>query len=251
MLKLLLALCMTLAGAGALAQKTIRLNVAPGGFPPYTIVDKSQPASGLMVELLSQIAAKAGYKVITQEIPRNRVESMMRQNALDASPRAREWTRAPNDFLFSEPVLQVRDVVLSRKNAPFAYSTPESLFGKRVGTVLGFVYPVLEPYFAKKQITRVDVASEKSLLAMLNLHRVDVVLINEFSALWHINSENWGYTFAYSKNEVQSYPYRMMFGKKWQPFVQVFNRELAAMKKDGSLDRLIQKYQPEKTVQQQ
>jgi polar amino acid transport system substrate-binding protein len=142
-------------------------------------------------------------------------------------------------------------VVLSRKNAPFAYSTPESLFGKRVGTVLGFVYPALEPYFAKKQITRVDVASEKSLLAMLNLHRVDVVLINELSALWHINSENWGYTFAYSKNEVQSYPYRMMFGKKWQPFVLVFNRELAAMKKDGSLDRLIQKYQPEKTVQQQ
>ena len=109
---------------------------------------------------------------------------------------------------------------------------------------------MLEPQFEAKAIKRVDVTSEPSMLAMLKLGRLDAVLINELSALWIIRNEGWADTFVYARTEVQSYQYRMMFSKKWQAFVPVFNRELAAMKQDGSLERLLQKYRPEQTVPQ-
>jgi polar amino acid transport system substrate-binding protein len=251
--RLLLALSLSLASGSVWAQpeaKVIRLNLSPGGLPPYTLVDKNRQAGGLMVELLRRAAAKAGYAVKAMEVPKNRVEAMMRQGELDATPRAREWTTTPEDFLFSEPILTVRDVVFSRKAEPLPYTEPASLAYKRVGTMLGFVYPVLEPSFTAKAVQRVDVSSEKSLLAMLRLDRLDAVVINELSALWIIKNEGWADDFVYAKTEVQSYQYRMMFSKAWQSFVPLFNRELATMKNDGSLERLIRQFMPDKTVAQ-
>lgn len=249
MLKYVLALCLTALCTGALAQKVMRLNVAPGGLPPYFIIHKGQDPGGLVVELLRGIAAKAGYTVQVMEIPRNRVESMIQHDELDVSARAREWTAAnPDEFLFTDPMLTYRDLVYSSLKEPLAYSAPDSLYGKRVGAVLGYVYPPLESSFKKKEILRVDVPNEKSLLAMLKLGRLDAAVVNEFTALWLIRNEGWSDDFTHGATEVESYPYRLMFGKKWLAFVQQFNHELAAMKKDGSLERLIQKYRADKSV---
>ncbi len=148
----------------ALATEVIRLNVAPGGFPPYTIVTPGQETGGLVLELLAVIAAKHGCQIRTLELPRNWVESMVLDDSLDPTPRAREWTKQPERFLFTEPMVEVHDVVFSRRAAPL---------------------------------------------------RTSAAIANELSGLWVIRNEGWSEVLVFSRKEVDSYEYRLMFGRRW------------------------------------
>ncbi len=241
---------MVAATSPVLAQGVIRLNVAPGGFPPYTVLTTGQQAGGIVVDVLRAVADKTGYSLQIMEIPRGRVDRMVLADELDASPRAMEWTEMPERFVFSDPLLRVRDVIFSNKSTPLAFNHPSDLENRKIGSRLGYTYPALETTFASGKVELTQVTNERALLAMLGFRRVDAVVINEMTALWVIKNEAWNDRFIYSRQEVQSYPYRLMFGKKWAHFVELFNRELSVMKKDGTLARIIQKYQPEMAVPQ-
>lgn len=67
------------------------------------------------------------------------------------------------------------------------------------------------------------------MLKSVLFRRADATVINEL-ALQNI--------FVASKTKVDSFDYRIMFTKKWQGFVDVFNRELALMKTNGELKKI-------------
>ncbi len=229
-------------GCALAADKTIRLATPPGGFPPFIIVAPGQPISGIMVDVLREIAAPQGYEIRATEAPKKRVEQMILEGQLDAAPRAMEWGGDRRLFLFTDPVLRVRDLVFSRRQAPLRYRSPDDLLGKWVGTHLGYSYPLLSPYFDSKKIMREDAGTEKSMLLMLQAGRTDAVVMNEMVALWLIKTENLQDQFTSSDTELDGYEYRLMFGLRWSDFVAQFNRELARMKRDGRLERVISKY---------
>lgn len=249
-LQRLLPLLMAVLACSVDAQQVIRLNIAPGGFSPYTIVTSGKEASGIVPEVLRAVASKTGYVVKTLEIPHNRVERMILGDELDATPRAIEWTANPERFIFTDPLLDVRDVVFSLRRTPVIYTRPADLENKRIGARLGYNYPVLENVFSAGRATRVDVNSERAELVMLDLNRLDAAILNEMVALWILRQEGWQDRYVYSRQAVESAPYRLMFNRKWADFVVQFNRELAAMKMDGRLARIQLKYQPHSAVPQ-
>jgi polar amino acid transport system substrate-binding protein len=153
-----------------------------------------------------------------------------------------EWSDDPQRFLFTDSVIRIRDLVFSRRQTPLRYRSPDDLLGKSVGTHLGYVYPLLTAYFDSKRILRADAGTEKSMLLMLQAGRTDALVMNELVALWLIKTENLQDQFTSSETELDGYEYRLMFGPQWSDFVAQFNRELARMKRDGRLARVIGKY---------
>lgn len=229
-------------GGALAADKTIRLATPPGGFPPFIIDAPGQPTSGIVVDVLREIAGLHGYRIQPTDAPKKRVEQMILEGQLDASPRATEWGGDPKVFLFTDPVIRIRDLVFSRRQAPLRYRSPDDLLGKSVGTHLGYSYPLLTPYFDSKKILRADAGTEKSMLLMLQAGRTDALVMNEWVAAWLIKTENLQDQFTASEAELDGYEYRLMFGPQWSDFVTQFNRELARMKRDGRLSRVIGKY---------
>lgn len=229
-------------GSALAAEKTIRLATPPGGFPPFIIVAPGQQISGIVVDVLQEIAALHGYQIQHTDAPKKRVEQMILNDQLDAYPRAVEWGDAPARFLFTDSILRIRDLVFSRRQAPLRYRSPDDLLGKSVGTHLGYVYQKLTPYFDSKRILRADAGTEKSMLLMLQAGRTDALVMNERVALWLIMTENLQDQFTASETELDGYEYRLMFGPQWSEFVAHFNRELARMKRDGRLARVIGRY---------
>lgn len=229
-------------GGALAADKTIRLATPPGGFPPFIIDAPGQPTSGIVVDVLREIAGLHGYRIQPTDAPKKRVEQMILEGQLDASPRATEWGGDPKVFLFTDPVIRIRDLVFSRRQAPLRYRSPDDLLGKSVGTHLGYSYPLLTPYFDSKKILRADAGTEKSMLLMLQAGRTDALVMNEWVAAWLIKTENLQDQFTASETELDGYEYRLMFGPQWSDFVTQFNRELARMKRDGRLSRVIGKY---------
>lgn len=74
-------------------------------------------------------------------------------------------------------------------------------------------------------------------------HRSHGAIVNELVGKWIIkNAPSMRGKLYISKQPINSYEYRIMFNKKWQSFVLIFNQELAIMKENGDLSKIIQQY---------
>ena len=217
----------------------IRFNVTPQGFPPYVI---SMPPAGIMFDVLKYIAQQQHLKIIPERIPENRVYTSLDSNKLDAHASAREWVERPEKYLFSEPVLKVRDVVFTREDSPFNFNKIEDLFGRSIGVHTGYSYQSLSKYFENGAIKRLDSNNELYMLNMLSQNRLDVAIITEYVGLWLIKKNQISQRFKISKQAVDTTEYRMVFSKKWQPFLIEFNKALAIMKANGQLTKILSLY---------
>lgn len=220
-------------------ESLLRFNVTPQGFPPYLL---ARPPSGIMYDVLSYIAQKQDYKLVAERIEENRVYVLLDNNKLDAHASALEWVSNPEKYAFTDPILQVRDVVFTRKDSSFNYQSVEGLLGHSVGVRTGYSYQSLTEYFRAGKIKRMDSNNELYLLQMLSRGRLDIAVITEHVGLWLIKNNNIKAEFSLAKNAVDTTDYRIVFSKKWLGFIEKFNAELALMKSNGHLNTILSRY---------
>ena len=213
---------------------------------PYLIKETNGKIHGIMIDVMKAIASKHGFTVKITPLPEKRAIRAMAQGDLDAYSKAKEWVADPKAYLWTDPVVNSMDVLIFPKDRPVSFETPDDLKGKRIGAILGYRYPLMEPYFADGRIERDDVKKDSLMLGKLLRGRDDAAIINKLVAFWVIrqNPEFKG-KFAFSDKPVGEAGCRFMFTPKrnWGPFIEIFNEELASMKGDGRLDAIVKKYQ--------
>ncbi|SFN07935.1 substrate-binding periplasmic protein [Marinobacter pelagius] len=231
------------ATASATSEKqTLRFNVSPNGYPPYLIVENRAP-SGIMWDVMSLIADRLGYELIPEKIPRKRVDQMLLDGYIDATPRAREWTDEPGKFLFTDPVVAIEEVFFIPKDSELAYRTPEDLFSRTVVTHLGYIYPTLEPHFESGRIRRFDVARDRDMFFyVLHGNRFDAAVADRLVGQWFLRNEGLREHFRTSAESISTFGFRIMLRKDWQDFADEFNRELARIRENGELDAILANY---------
>ena len=243
-MKLLLTLSILLLTCDAFAQNTIRLNISANGYPPYLIRNADSNASGIIVDLLRVVAHKQKLKIKTVNFPQKRIHKNILSDAIDVTPSAIEWVENADDYAFSDVILTVNDILFSPIDKPISFDVYDDLLSKKLGTRLGFNYPSLEPYFAKKLITKTEVSTGLAMLKVTLKNRIDASILEDRVGKWVIKSNpDLHNKFYLSKKAVNSFEYRLMFSKKWQPFIAVFNEELAQMKKSGEFDSILEQYE--------
>ncbi len=223
--------------------ETIRFQMSTPDYPPYLIYEVNQPPKGIMYDVLNRIATEEGYKIEPTQVPRKRVDYMMSKRSLDATPRAIEWTKKPQDFIFTDAVVPVRDIIVTPVHNETNITRREDLNGMRLGAHIGYRYPSVEQQIKNQQIRRFDAYNEYAMFGLLQSMRVDGLLMNELVAKWLIRKYKWSDQFKISKLVVDSVDYRFMFTKDWDQFVVTFNQKLKLMRESGELDKIIERYQ--------
>ncbi len=221
--------------------KDIRISISTY-YAPYHFFKKDGSPAGIIYEVLEQIANKHGYEVVMVTLPRKRQEERIITGEEDTFPNALEWTENLNEFVYTKPIIQVRDVIFSRKNSQVKFISPEDLFGKKLISIRGYHYKVLDPYFENGKIKRYDTDDETAALKMLQLNRGDGALIVDLVGKWIIKKNQWQGQFKHSQQYVTNAEFRLIFNKKWTDFIPMFNRELEAMKTDERLKAIIERY---------
>lgn len=215
-------------------------------WPPYLIKDPNGKIHGIMIDVIKTIASKHGFSVKITSLPEKRAIRAIASGDIDAYSKAKEWVKNPEAYLWTDPVVDSTDVLIFPKDRPVDFETPDDLKGKKIGAILGYRYPLLEPYFADGRIKRDDVKRDSLMLGKLLRGRDDAAIINKLVAFWVIrqNPEFKG-KFAFSDEPVGEAGCGFMFTPKrnWGPFIETFNNELAVMETDGRLDAIVRKYQ--------
>lgn len=240
-LPLLLALVFSSSYALASDPKVFRFNISPNGYPPYMIVGQDAP-SGIMWDV-SLISERAGYQIVAKKIPRKRVDQMLLDGYIDGTSRAIEMTRQPENFLFTEPVVEIKEVFFTPTHAGQTFQSSKELFSKTLVTHLGYLYPTLQPHFESGNIKRFDVSRDKDMFHFL-LHNdhFDAAVADLLVGKWILKSEGLQDQFTASSEGISSYGFRVMLRKESQSFVNEFNAELARIRENGELEAILANY---------
>lgn len=225
------------------ADNKIVFNLSPTGYPPYMFKDANGQAKGVVYDILHRVATKYGYEVVVVGVPKKRVVLQLRSGELDATAVAKEWVKNPEDFEFSNVIVQARDVLFFLKERPIKFNSIEDLYGKNIAVHLGYSYPSLKEAFEENLILTSVLNTETAMLGKVFMERSHAAVVNELVGQWLIkNTPHWRGQFVVSKKEIGGFDYRIQFSKKWKDFVVKVNREIAKMKDNGSLKIIKSKY---------
>lgn len=224
------------------ADRVFRFNVSPNGYPPY-LISETDKQSGIMWDVVTVIADKLGYRVIPEKIPRKRVDQMLVEGYIDATTRAKEWTDNPDQFAFTDPVVDIEEVLFVPKYSDLEFEVPEDLFSLTLVTHLGYHYPTLQPHFESGKISRFDVSRDKDMFNyVLYGDDMDAAVADRLVGRWILRQENMQADFRSTSTALSEYGFRLMFRKDWAGFAESFNRELEAMRENGELDDILANY---------
>ncbi|MBL3558184.1 MULTISPECIES: substrate-binding periplasmic protein [Marinobacter] len=224
------------------AERVVRFNVSPNGYPPY-LINENGKQSGIMWDVVTAIADRLDYVVIPEQIPRKRVDQMLKEGYIDATPRAREWTDNPDEFAFTDPIVDIEEVLFVPKDSALEFEAPEDLFSRTLVTHLGYHYPALEPHFLAGTIKRFDVSRDKDMFHyVLHGEDMDAAVADQLVGRWILRNENMQGEFRTTSTKLSQYGFRLMLRKDCESFAQSFNRELQAMKENGELEEILSNY---------
>lgn len=181
----LLAALLALAGAAPVhadpSPNEVRFLVSEIWAMPFGEFDKpagSQPVlkRGAMLDWQLALAQALGRKARFVAAPYLRHPMVVANKGADVqcmtSP---EWVQR-DAYEWPEPFYTVDEQVVGSASKPLV-RTVADLQSKKMGTVLGYHYPMLDPLFAKAQLQRVDAPSEEIAYRKLLSGRTDYAIM--------------------------------------------------------------------------
>ncbi|WP_341304878.1 transporter substrate-binding domain-containing protein [Pseudomonas sp. TMP25] len=240
-LKVLLTLLLLMLSAAPFAEeRPIRFSVNDSWAMPMVRIKNGRTVEGILVDLQQRMAAKIGRKAAFMVMPRMRVQHAMNSGDIDVrcyiTP---SWINAGHHrFIWSLPFMTQRNVLLGTRAQSLQV---EQLSGERVGTILGFNYPRLEPLFASGQLEREDARTQEQVLLKLQAGRYRFAVSDQLSLDW-FNRQQAPAEKLHVLSEFAADPVACIVRDAPDVPTMALLRAMVQMKQDGEFDALLDRY---------
>ena len=159
---------------------------------PYGIVRDGELLGGVQFEVGNALANQLGRRAVFRHLPRNRISQELISGGIDlyclASPAFYPHFSAAS---FTQALFTDTDLILFAADhvGPVGLN---NLSGKRVGTVLGYLYPPsLESLFNSGVAKREDARNAEANIRKLAAGRIDALIIPEVAWAYALAREPW------------------------------------------------------------
>lgn len=225
---------------GAAAEK---LRLVADAWPPFT--DATLVNGGLATDIVSTALARAGYASDFEQVPWARALLGVGEGRYDVLVNAWYTDDRTKFGQFSGEYLLNRVRFLKRKDTPIEYNNLQQLHTYPIAVVRGYAY---SPEFDDDvSLQKVPVHSFSMAVRMVAANRVKLTLEDEYVARYYLARES-----TKVRNAVEFLPKPLsenslhilvsLKNPKHEQIVAGFDREIAAMKVDGSYQRLIKQH---------
>ncbi|MES2325064.1 MAG: transporter substrate-binding domain-containing protein [Pseudomonadota bacterium] len=204
---------------------------------PFARFADGQLSAGILKDLGDAIAGKLGREARFVSIPGKRVGQTLSAGLADGVCNVMPaWI--PGDFAWSRPLIPNAGVVVSRSDAP-VIRTIGDLAGLRVGTVLGYRYPSLEPVIGKLFIREDARTVEQVFLKMhVGRNKHSIVERREFEYELHTNKAS-----TLREDLVyETYKTSCAFSRASKIAFADIDQAIAALVSAGAVDAIIARY---------
>lgn len=175
----LLALLLVSASAAA---RTV--TISSGEYPPWT--GAKLPHHGYVNHIISESFASVGIHVEYIYLPWKRAFEAAKNGEYDATSYWFESSERRDRMLFSDPVIQNRNVFFQRsEDKPIKWQQLNDLSGYRMSATIGFTYTEeFHEAIAKRELQVTMVPTDLQNIKMLMSKRVDLVATDEMSGFY-------------------------------------------------------------------
>ncbi len=240
---LLLNVILALGWSTASAAEPLLVLVDAGNPPFMYNASGVDNAGGVYPSMLQTAFARMGMPLVVKAVPWKRAVHELEHAAAGVGGIYKNDERTAK-FDYSDALFVERIAVFYNSQRPIDFHTVHDLFGKRVGVIRGWSYgDELDLARKNEQLLVEEVNGDQQNFKKLASGRLDAVLAIVESGERALD-EGAG-ELAYVKMSatlLASNPAYLAFSKKANQLetLKQFNKALAAMKKDGSLDKLFQ-----------
>ncbi len=241
---LMLATLMATLSLAANADTTAeRVTMLANTSPPYA--DARLPEKGLALELVTTLMKDAGYEAEVSIESWGRAMEGVRIGLYDALATAWYSEERSEDFVFSEPYLDSRLILLKLRSAPGFYRSMEDLQGRRLGVRSDYAYGIdFETIPGLKLVEENHMI--QNLLDLLN-GRVDLVIGDQRTIALQLDEY-----LLKERHKFQVVPIELPGRSRHvaasralegsDKMIEAFNKVLAKAKQDGRHAAIIEKW---------
>ena len=237
----LLLLCPCLA----LAQTPLRF-AEESNWPPFTPAKDGQVSEGLAYAMLTEVARRAGFTATLELYPQKRMEQMVRGGERDGVTVISRNADRESFLVFSEPLFAKQAYFYHRKGFKFDWNTFADLKGLRIGVVRGHnLGDEFAAAVVKHGLVLDEASNVESNFRKLMAGRIDVLMANHWSAVSLLALKEFRGEIIAADKPYFNKGYHLALSQKSDAALAKLpkiNEAIKAMKQDGTLDNLIQKY---------
>ncbi len=229
--------------SGLAAGDTLRIAYGSHNGRPFAILDTTGAiASGIIHDIGMQLGERTGVPVAFVMIPRKRLEQVLQSGRaslyLKGNP---DWLDEPEKLEWSAPLYEEEYVIVHRSDS-FVVDSVSALFGKQLGTILGYHYTALDSLIARHKITRCDVKCLKSNMGKLLLGRIDCFVASDIQLLFELRSHPAADQFRIGAWKASHVKIRAAISPKAPLAIDLLRAHFDAMQSDGSIDSIMKRY---------
>ncbi len=238
---IMLASPLTQAEQGQAERQTVRLMA--NAAPPY--IDANLPEQGLVAELLQHVFQRTDYHAELEIVSWSRAIEGVRIGLYDALAAAWYTEERGKEFIFSEPYLSSKLILVKLRRDTADYYQLGDLKGKRLGVQVDFAYGVdLDSVAGLRQVPQNYVI--QNLLDLLN-GKVDFVIGDQRTIALQLRDylASRLHEFEVVDIGLQGRDRHLAATRAaagGEKLIGAFNRALADAKADGSLAAIIAKW---------
>jgi polar amino acid transport system substrate-binding protein len=229
--------------SSALADtRPIRFIVSDSWSMPLMEIDEGQPTDGILFRIMTSLAAQVGSPAEFHVLPRLRLQAAMETGQVDIRCyTAQSWgANLSGDYIWSLPLITQKDYLVGSTDHSVPVD-PGQLPLQKVGTVLGYFYSTLQPYFDSRQLIRDDGRNQVQVLMKLKAGRYEYAVSNQMALNWYNST---------LPADQQLHPLKLLSAQGLGCYVrndpdvpvQRILRTLLRMKMSGEIDRIIERY---------
>lgn len=145
-------------------------------------------------------------------------------------------------YLWSNPVMEDANVVLSNAAQKLDYKDPSSLKGKQLGGITGHKYAGIDELVSAGEIKREDSDKERTNLRKLEAGRIEATLLPRTTANFLLNEMELTSKLFIAPTPHSSYTRHVLVAKKSPEVQKLVNEAVAEMAKDSGWQATLSKY---------
>ncbi|WP_341523274.1 transporter substrate-binding domain-containing protein [Pseudomonas sp. G.S.17] len=243
MRELVLSISLVVSSSSLAAETPLRFSIADSWSMPLVNIVNRQPNDGILFDIMQSLARQVGRTAEYHVLPRLRVQAALERGEVNVRCYAAQaWTAGlSGDYTWSLPILIQRDVLVAVNDDRRITSPAQLAPGEVIGTVLGYSYPVLQPFFNRRQLIREDARNQDQVLKKLAVGRYQYAVANKMALDWY-NRIHPGNPPLRTVTQLTEQPAGCIVRNDPDIPVQRLLRVLVRMSVSGELQRIIDKY---------
>lgn len=208
-------------------------------YPPFEFIDENRTITGFDMELVSEMAKRVGVELEILNMSFDGLIPALKSGKIDLAVSAMSATEERKKVVdFTTPYYQAENLFIRQKGNT-ELGSKEALNGKKVGVQLGTIQET-----AMRNAPGVNVVpTEVIFTAIMSLKngKIDAVCVDSSVGIEYIKKNDDIEEFYRESDGSDGFSFAFDKGKHTE-LIAKFDTALDEMKKDGSYDKLLEKY---------